>query len=640
MAPIRLTNGKINFSDYGLKHIERCVLYRKNLVIGRNGAGKSRFLGALKEYFKQDETKPLLLDFNCADMSVPSPVLLGVENKKRLVERNLQDINKGFLTATFMSREPEKLVQEMNSNTYRYLFTFLKQNFQGEVLKEILDTCNKTIRDQDLLNKEIHLNPEGEFVISRASPDTAPSGYGERSLDGLSPGEHMIICLFLLIAYLEKNWLYSDEKIVVLLDEPELHLHPRALIKIMEKLSGNAHIRHLIVASHSVFLIPYFEFEEHIYFEDGEVQQQDSLLYRKIYGDLIGLGEEDDTAEVRQRRDSLFDFLGSIGEWEYASYLSECLRPPGTVPGATAEDLQAHILYEFINKQIENGKQIDILDYGCTTGRIGRCLAAMGLPDFFTNKISYSTYDIKEVNAELVNKTTIPFYGKSYLPKDLEAGGLKFDIVLLFNVLHEIDIVQWEKVINTILDITNKEGFILFSENRFLSKGEAPNDTGYLVLNEDGIKKVFGLKNSKSFYLNENKKIIGFIIPRKECEDKTNREYIREALKDLRERTKNDIESYMGLDNKKTYAHYDRKYAFLCQQHLNAERALRKEPPRKEFPMYIANDILTLRSIRESNLPDDIKLSLIKEMTKRDDTEGKQARAYLENFYKKYPDEK
>lgn len=638
MAPARLTNTKINFSDYGLKHIERCVLYKKNLVVGRNGAGKSRFLSALKEHFKQDDTKLLLLDFNCADMSVSSPVLLGAENEEKLEKQNSQAINKPFLTAAFMSGEPDKPVQEMNSNTYRYLFTFIKENFSGDVLKGVLDTCNKTIRDKDLLDKEIHLNLDGEFVISRTSSDTAPSGSGERRVQELSPGEHMIICLFLLLVYLEKNWQHSDRKIVVLLDEPELHLHPRALIKIMEKLSGNEHIQHLIVASHSVFLIPYFEFEEHIYFEDGEVQQQNSLLYRKIYGDLIGLGEEDDTVEVRGRKDSLFDFLGSIGEWEYASYLSECLRPPETVTNVDAKDSQARILYELIKKQIENGKQVDILDYGCATGRIGRCMTAMGLSDFFMeNKISYSTYDVKEANAELVNETTIPFYGKSYLPKDLDAGNLKFNVVLLFNVLHEIDIDQWEKVINTILNITNKDGFILFSENRFLSKGEAPNDTGYLVLDEDEIKKVFGLKNSEPFYINENKKIIGFIIPREECEDKTNREYIREALVDLRERTKNSIGSYTGLDNEKTYVHYDRKYAFLCQQYFNAERALQRYT--RMHGVDVSKPTLKFRRLRELDISSNEKQSLISEMAKRDDNEGKLARAFLENS-RKYPDEK
>lgn len=78
---------------------------------------------------------------------------------------------------------------------------------------------------------------------------------------------------------------------VVLLDEPELHLHPKALISFIDYLKSEEAVEMCCIATHSIFLIPLFDFYEIIHIERGVVQTYNSKLYNDIFENIIGKNE-------------------------------------------------------------------------------------------------------------------------------------------------------------------------------------------------------------------------------------------------------------------------------------------------------------------------------------------------------------
>ena len=553
---------------------------RKNLIIGKNAAGKTRLLQTIEEYCRNKEEKGskdfILFLLYCTKIDINIPDSKDEGNK----ETSNEDIVMGIT-----SREkPSNGILTINRETLLYLLQSIPERTIPES-KRILSRINDDM--QDLLDKEFQIREDGnkrELLITRNTSNGKTPMPILEEWNQLSPGERIIIFIFLLLlSYLQQMQAIisnGNKEIIILLDEPEVHLHPEVILNLIvkklfryfseefeENLNG-----HLFIASHSVFLIPYFSFEEQIYLKNNCIWKKDSSLYKNLYGDLIGLG-----SEINQTGGNLFDFLASVYSWEYASFIAECFIKPIQVDNVTSTDVQFVALNEIIQEKIKKNGSIIILDYGCgEVARIGQCLVEKygeeKRKDILKEQIKYFAYDICEINGNKVNNQNIPCLIKVIKNQnELIAEKETFDIIFLFNVLHEIDILHWEEQINILLAMLKGDGCLVSCERRVLTKGEEPyGSSGYLVYSAKELKKLFNSSNVQEFESQDNDLLNTTIITKDQnLRDVTNASII-ESLEELKKNTKEKIDSCLRKDEKLSA----RNYAFYCQQYFNADHAI------------------------------------------------------------------
>ena len=568
----------------------------KNLIIGKNGAGKTRLLKSIEEFCidrKETSDDFILFSLDCPKINIDIPDSIDLNYR----EKANVDIINGILQRD----NPTSGILTTNMETLLYLLQSIPERSSIES-ENILRRINKDL--EHLLGKKFLLGGDNnkELMITRNDSDGEKAILLLKEWNNLSPGERIIVFFFLLlIHYLQRmNDLndFKTKKVIILIDEPELHLHPEVTINLITKKLFNYFIEkteeklngQLFIASHSVFLIPFFDFEEQIYLNQNHISKKDSNLYRYIYDDLIGLENNKD-----QKDNNLFDFLASVYSWEYASYIAECFVKPGEVNTADSRDKQFLVLHDNIQKKLEGSESIKILDYGCgKVARIGQCLVEKykedGKEDILKEKIQYYAYDRHDckINEGIVNKQNLPCLAEIIQnDENLMEKKETFDIIFLFNVLHEIDIFLWEELINSLLGDLKDDGFLVFCERSVLTKGEKPfGSSGYLVFSIKEFEKMFissTIEESKT--PDSNSLYISIIVKDNNIRNVTN-ESIINALAELKKNTKEKIDLHF-LEKEELPP---RKYAFYCQQYFNADHAItqlqfnKKEEVNKKFP--------------------------------------------------------
>jgi hypothetical protein len=572
---------------------------RKNLIIGENGAGKTRFLQVIEDFYRekiiQNAEDIILIPVYCTNLNISSLDTVsegGVENN---------DVTEG----TIWQKEPKEKILEINMQVLSNLIIKGIIMAPDDTMNKTFDILNKNLKY--FLNKELKINViqnKRVLTITRFEDNKLSYVPLMNEWNYLSPGERITLILLLLIQYLEQMKDRLDAKeIIILIDEPELHLHPKVLLKIIvdnllkyfpDKKKENININgHLFIASHSVFLIPYFNFEEHIYLKESRIERKNSNLYKDLYKDLIGLENGD-----KDGGPNIFDFLSSVHDWDYYSFISECFKEPGTINKTDAEDKQTVILLDkVIYKEIKEKGTINILDYGCgPVARIGQNIKANKKTETLQKQIKYFAFDkyyCDELNQYLAEGDLQFLGGKIIDINELINKKNTFDIILLFNVLHEIDVTEWESEINLLLGLLKDGGLLVFSEKKVLSEGEKPyGKSGYLVFSENELKKLFNTENIQKVS-NDSDSVVTFVIKKSQDTKNVTIEDIFESLKELEKNTKAVLFSVL---NKKINLP-SRKYAFYCQQHINAKHAqklLSEKNKKFEIPPNFVNWNLTL----------------------------------------------
>lgn len=115
----------------------------------------------------------------------------------------------------------------------------------------------------------------------------------------------------------------------MLMDEPELHLHPKALLTMIDMLYNSEAISQLWIATHSIFILPQFPFESLVYLGQSKVLKRNSTTYQHIYNDLIGLDNLD-----------MYELLHSMENWENYQFVIENFLLPQTKGAASRKDEQ------------------------------------------------------------------------------------------------------------------------------------------------------------------------------------------------------------------------------------------------------------------------------------------------------------
>ena len=240
----------------------------------------------------------------------------------------------------------------------------MKSSRKKTEAKKVLDELNSLLTE--FIGKQVQIDQDGNQIL------IAKMVHGnierllplKKALLEFPLGELLLFYLSVFLMIIKQD---HPEGIVLVIDEPELHLHPHALVKMVQTLKESENVVELWIASHSLFLVPLFAFEEIIFIDQNTVCSRNSKMYKELFDSLVGL------ENINQ-----FEFLKSIDGWQYYQFIVECFCLPKAVGKADVDDEQFRKLLDSI-KNIMGNKPLQMLDYGAGKCRIWECMQL--LPD-------------------------------------------------------------------------------------------------------------------------------------------------------------------------------------------------------------------------------------------------------------------
>ena len=324
----------------------------------------------------------------------------------------------------------------------------------------------------------------------------------------------------------------NNDNLVFLLDEPETHLHPSLLIKVIDQLLIRFKNSQFWIVTHSLALISYLTVTREdtavLYLEKGEVKDRLRSNTELILNSLIGTDEE---------QFAIKQLFASPEEMACNKFCTECFLEPCVVVGGCSNDASTTM----IENDLVIGKKnnpITIVDYGAGCGRLLECL----IEDGFKNGYEYNAYNVDSKDAcyckNIIENSNIN--GNSYCNKEeLIELNSKVDKVVMVNVLHEINPNEWKCEFQTIANLLKDDGELIIVEREELTVGEAPHINGYLMLTgkdntSRAAEKLFGPNNVVLTRHKEKSHIIRYTISKNGVVTALNAN-LEEVLKQLEE---------------------------------------------------------------------------------------------------------
>jgi energy-coupling factor transporter ATP-binding protein EcfA2 len=294
----------------------------------------------------------------------------------------------------------------------------------------------------------------------------------ELSIESLSPGERSLFALAILFTTLEINSNNDLSNCIIVIDEPETHLHPDAQIRVLEELRKlvTPHGQ-LWIATHSIHIISNLQYDEIFLMKNGQLFTPNRSIPGESIIELMG---------IQRRIDELKQFINSVSSWAYSNFMVQCFQYPKVIANADKDDKQIKAI-----KNLLKAESIKFLDFGAGEGRVGHSLFE---DKKLAERIQYFAFEPEEVKRDRLRKQG--YINECY--GEIEEIPLNyFDVVVLCNVLHEITPEDWPKLFNDIKSVLVDGGFCLIVEDKIMPKGENAHKYGFLLLNETAIHSLF-----------------------------------------------------------------------------------------------------------------------------------------------------
>jgi len=589
---------KIDSADaktYGIKEVE--LVFNTNMVaiVGKNGSGKTRFLNLIRNYVSTYPTltnrnnKIVLIDIPLKaknSRTNPNPpthfkgliTYISPNNLKNInVQRsnNQNQVQTANFSNTLNTKNKNYFINEYSSIN----FTALKY-FEELATRIVIEQAN-SINDPSIIFEESEsyqkyksLSEKFESLIEkklnfkidsniRFDKDNSARIKGIWILDGrpfkyihLSDGEKTLFSYILLLFLIEINNYSNTKDSIILIDEPEIHLHPEAQIKLVQglkKIIGKS--GQIFVATHSLTILSLFNYDQIFMVKANQIYSPSSSRPEQALTELIG---------DQNRIKYLMNMFSNISSWSLAHFMLNNFNEPEVIKSSKDDDPQ---FLQFTKTLKEDN--IKFLDFGCGKGRLLKLIQTSEVKskfkriDAFEPKTDYHSElpkldGLSEIFSELKN-----------IPSDM------YDIILLANVLHEIDLSKIIGSLKAIKRCLKKEGVIVVIEDLILRKGEMPNEKGYFVFNQNELKTLFNSKKDLAVTLPEldhhKERLMCAIISRQNIGSIT-KPNLEKAIIELKNRS---FKQAIKLRQEKGY-NEGRTYGFYIQQYMNCEIYLNK----------------------------------------------------------------
>ena len=428
-----------------------------------------------------------------------------------------------------------------------------------------------------LLGTTVEAEPIGNSRI-------VPRLVGKRFQQGeLSVGQRVLLCWAILL--MGQSGHYKDK--IVLLDEPEVYLHPDVCVRALDSLrAALGEHGQIWIATHSLPLIAWaWGQTDSLYFvENGKADHAISKPSR-VWKSLLG-GEA--------TRDALLSFLDGDAAAAATRFAADCLLPPG-VASTRPNDPQPQQLVSVVANRLRRGQAVRVLEVGAGSGRLVAEIVEMlrkdrGLrPEFLT----YTAYEDKrflkpehQASCERHLATLRSLNAQASYSNDLadvqarEADHV--DITVLANTLHEIPIESWFELFEQIRNVSKPEATLLVIEDQEPRIGELPHPRGFLILEKNEWRALVNAEVEEQVYERDGRRLTAFQISVKSLGN-ASPDRLARALDLVAKRAIKGIQMLRGQaieesgtsrDQSKEAHKIGRRHAFFAMLHLNATLAL------------------------------------------------------------------
>ena len=367
-------------------------------------------------------------------------------------------------------------------------------------------------------------------------------------------------------------------ELIVILDEPENHLHPSVMLDVINKLKEVLHQGQIWIATHSIPLLANFDSDCIWWMDNGTVKHAGSQPETVLRG-LIG----DD-----ERIEKLHDFLGLPAALAANNFAYQCLLFPN-VANLEPNDPQARQIRKLILASLGD-RALRILDFGAGRGRL---LATMhnDLQAELKQKMDYYAFDISDqyrsecesILASIYhNDSTVRFFlNERDVFSSLKKNSI--DIIIMCNVLHEIDPNEWMSLFSVhgmLQQLLKEQGFLLLVEDTEIRIGEKAHSRGFLILDTAELKTLFSITDDdKKFAVDDARgdgRLKAHCIPAISLK-RISHESFRSAIEMLRRLSMVEL---LSLRKNTIFTYREgRKHAYYVQQFANAQLVLESLGP-------------------------------------------------------------
>jgi len=334
-------------------------------------------------------------------------------------------------------------------------------------------------------------------------------------ISNLSDGQRVL--LQLAVAVHPKH---DERGIVLTMDEPENHLHPAALISILDRVRLALPKTQIWIATHSVPLLAhlYDKQPDCLHFVDQGVVTYAGTKPQLVLKGLLG----DDHEQAKLLR--FVDLPHCLAALQFAA---SCLMQP-TVADHQFNDTQLVQIRTVLNdSRVQSGK-LKILDFGAGKARLLGGLAENR--ENVRSAMNYVAFDASTIHKSERERQISDVYGSAELRSYSDLDGLftehqegSFDAVVMCNVLHEIDPDDWLMILGEagpVYRALAPDGHLLLVEDFRLPVGELPNPRGFFLLNKLHLQRLFGLSKESELNLisghdaRGDGRLLAHVIPR------------------------------------------------------------------------------------------------------------------------------
>jgi ABC-type cobalamin/Fe3+-siderophores transport system ATPase subunit/SAM-dependent methyltransferase len=561
------------FSNDGLSTIDIRGLNQIVIVAGANGSGKSRLLQRIQNGVSpfmsanlsmngiefESVNRPLSapVSFVSKELILSNPALI---TKQEIMQLSQQAVTPGMVnfakaTLPYIQRVQDHWRNVNHQNSSEDQSVVKEKNDSYELLSELICTILGESLERDI--------------------DDNPTLFNKPIFSaGLSDGQNLL--LQWCVALHSQGRQLSE--LILLMDEPENHLHPESMISTIERIIEANDKGQIWIATHSVPLVAAI-YKKHatdvsLYFmENGEISYA-SEKPEKVLKSLMG-GE--------QNIEALREFIDLPEVFATNRFAAQCLLSPDVIPASSSSNMEPQS--QIVNQDISSTpKKIKMLDFGCGKGRILESLLARHNLDL-PQRLDYVGWDPSVENREQCEQVIKKAYQDStnrwFCDRQLLAKhhpGKPFDRILLCNVLHEINPKEWcslfdeASVINQSLA---ESGELLIIEDYLMPKGEYAHPFGFIVLDTQPLQALFASgSGDKEIKVEDgqNGRVRGHFIPKKLLANVT-QDTTKAALKLAQRNAKEKIEKLRNPNNDNDFKS-GREHGFWVQQYANTTLAL------------------------------------------------------------------
>ncbi len=359
-------------------------------------------------------------------------------------------------------------------------------------------------------------------------------------------------------------------EVMIVLDEPENHLHPKQIIYVIDKLKECLVDGQIWIATHSINVLAHLDRSSIYYITDGCLEYHGNRPLTVLRGLL---GDDDEIGRLR-------DFLNYPAQLASLKFTAECLIAPHVV-NTGPEDEQIQQINQVVKEHGDNQEKIMLLDIGAGKARLLSNLALLNEDVNTADWLEYYAFDISDEHKNECVSALEDCYGKgckryfndeTKLIESLREGA--FDFVILCNVFHEVDPKSWLDMFSEyrlIRKALKDDGTLLIVEDHELPVGEKAYANGFVVFNKRQFKILFGIEDYRVVDARGGR-LRAHYIPCSALNNITAETRSR-ALEDLKSESYTAIQAIRS--NEATYRN-GRLHGFWTAQATNSELALRE----------------------------------------------------------------